>query len=57
MAAKKKATTKAKTKKSPSNVISDPTQSLQTFDLADLAQYTQENHRARQNNFDAHHAR
>ncbi len=45
MAAKKKATktkAKAKPKKSPSNVINDPTQSLQTFDLLDLAQYTQE---------------
>jgi len=37
MAAKKKST-----KKSASNVISDPAQSLQTFDLLDLQQYTQE---------------
>ncbi|MBO0734249.1 MAG: hypothetical protein J2P49_08035 [Methylocapsa sp.] len=29
-------------KKSPSNVIDDPAQSLQTFDLSDLQQYTQE---------------
>jgi len=29
-------------KKSPSNVIDDPAQSLQTFDLFDLQQYTQE---------------
>lgn len=29
-------------KKSPSNAIGDPTQSLQTFNLADLAQYTKE---------------
>jgi hypothetical protein len=29
-------------KKSPSNVIDDPTQSLQRFDLLDLQQYTQE---------------
>jgi hypothetical protein len=36
-------TAKKKTaKKSASNVISDPTQSLQTFDLLDLQQYTQE---------------
>ncbi len=35
MAAKKKKT-------SASNVINDPTQSLQTFDLRDLQQYTQE---------------
>jgi hypothetical protein len=42
MAAKKKSTKKKSTKKSASNVISDPTQSLQTFDLLDLQQYTQE---------------
>ncbi len=29
-------------KASPSNVVSDPAQSLQTFDLLDLQQYTQE---------------
>ncbi len=29
-------------KQSPSNVLGDPTQSLQTFTLADLAQYTKE---------------
>jgi len=29
-------------KKSPNNVIDDPTQSLQTFNLLDLAQFTQE---------------
>lgn len=29
-------------KVSASNVIDDPTQSLQTFDLLDLQQYTQE---------------
>jgi hypothetical protein len=29
-------------KKSPNNVIDDPTQSLQTFNLTDLAQFTQE---------------
>jgi hypothetical protein len=50
MATKKKATKKtakskalkAKTKPSLSNVINDPTQSLQKFDLLDLQQYTQE---------------
>ncbi len=31
-----------KPKKSAANVINDPTQSLQTFDLLDLQQYTQE---------------
>jgi hypothetical protein len=31
-----------KSKKSTANVINDPTQSLQTFDLLDLQQYTQE---------------
>src|SRR5271154_4218102 len=30
------------TKQSPSNVLGDPTQSLQTFTLTDLAQYTKE---------------
>ena len=40
---RKKAKNEKKTKKkSPSNVIDDPTQSLQTFDLLDLQQYTQE---------------
>jgi hypothetical protein len=37
-----KKTAKKTAKKSPSNVIDDPTQSLQTFDLLDLQQYTQE---------------
>jgi len=40
MAAKKQAASKKKT--SPSNVISNPAESLQTFDLVDLQQYTQE---------------
>jgi phosphatidylserine/phosphatidylglycerophosphate/cardiolipin synthase-like enzyme len=31
-----------KTKKSPSNALGDPTQSLQTFNLLDLQQFTQE---------------
>src|SRR5215468_11497969 len=31
-----------KSKKAAANVINDPTQSLQTFDLFDLQQYTQE---------------
>ncbi len=44
MATTKKAAKKEKktAKKSPSNVIDDPAQSLQTFDLLDLQQYTQE---------------
>ena len=33
---------KKTTKVSASNVIDDPAQSLQTFDLLDLQQYTQE---------------
>src|SRR5580698_8211232 len=41
MATTTKKPTKTK-KKSPSNVIDDPTQSLQKFDLLDLQQYTQE---------------
>jgi hypothetical protein len=41
-AVKKKTTKAGSGKVSPSNVISDPTQSLQTFDLLDLQQYTQE---------------
>src|SRR6266404_4694684 len=32
----------AKTQTSPSNTLGDPTQSLQTFDLTDLQQYTRE---------------
>ena len=31
-----------KSKKAAANVINDPTQSLQTFDLLELQQYTQE---------------
>src|SRR5215471_16481465 len=40
--AKAAAVSKKSSKVSPSNVIDDPTQSLQTFDLLDLQQYTQE---------------
>lgn len=32
----------AKTKKSPSNALGDPSQNLQTFNLLDLQQYTRE---------------
>jgi hypothetical protein len=38
----KAATKKPKKAVSAANVIDDPTQSLQTFDLLDLQQYTQE---------------
>jgi hypothetical protein len=38
-----RAARKKTSKVSASNVINDPSQSLQTFDLLDLQQYTQEN--------------
>jgi hypothetical protein len=41
-AASKKTSKLAADKTSASNVVNDPTQSLQTFDLLDLQQYTQE---------------